>query len=310
MKPLSALLWVLALAGLILLFWGGPDYYSPRSYKTAWGLGHIVVFAIWCYLFIQHGRRLREMAFHHQSMWLLGAALLIGTLTEIIQTFFGRTLLLRDLIRDLEGVVFALAFLSPARKMLAQTKLRILQAVILGIILFESYPLAIAFADEIAARNQFPVLADFETALELSRTNGGKASRTDQICRHGKHSLKVVLTTDTYSGTGLKYLPGDWSGYEYLNFSIFNPEKDPLKIVCRLNDRQHVQSEQRYQDRFNRSFELVHGWNDIRIPLDEVANAPANRKMNMAKLQGLAVFTVQLAHPMVIYLDYIHLSKE
>jgi len=100
MKPLTALLWVLALAGLILLFWGGPDYYSARSYKAAWGLGHIVLFAIWCYLLIQHWPRLREMAFHHQSMWLLGAALLIGTLTEIIQTFFGRTLLLRDLIRD------------------------------------------------------------------------------------------------------------------------------------------------------------------------------------------------------------------
>jgi VanZ family protein len=310
MKPLTALLWVLALAGLILLFWGGPDYYSSRPYKAAWSLGHIVIFAIWCYLLIQHWPRLREMAFHHQSMWLLGAALLIGTLTEIIQTFFGRTLLLRDLMRDIEGVVFALVFLSPAPKMLAQTKLRILQTVILGIIIFESYPLAIAFADEIAARNQFPVLADFETRLELSRTDGEKASRTDQIFRHGKHSLKVMLTTDMYSGTGLKYFPGDWSGYEYLNFSIFNPENDSLKIICRVNDRQHALSEQRYQDRFNQSFELIQGWNDIRIPLDKIANAPANRKMNMRQIQGLTVFTVKLAQPMVIYLDYIHLSKE
>jgi hypothetical protein len=170
--------------------------------------------------------------------------------------------------------------------------------------------LAIAFADEIAARNQFPVLADFETRLELSRTDGEKASRTDQIFRRGKHSLKVMLTTDMYSGIGLKYFPGDWSGYEYLNFSIFNTGKDPLKIICRVNDRQHVQSEQRYQDRFNRSFELIQGWNDIRIPLDKIANAPANRTMNMHNMQGLTVFTVKLTQPMVIYLDYIHLSKE
>jgi len=307
--PVKAFLSVAALACFVMLFVGGPDYYSSRSFKTAWGLGHIFAFAIWSFILVCYWSKLREMEFYLQGLWLLGIALIIGVVTEFIQIFVGRTPLLTDLLRDLEGVAFVLAFLSPARKLISKIKLRSLQIVILGIIIFESYPLAIVLADEIVARNQFPVLADFETPFETSRTDSQSASRTDKISKNGKHSIAVTLTTDLYSGIGLKYFPGDWSDYAYLNFSVYNPENMPLRIICRVNDRAHVGAEQLYEDRFNRSFELHEGWNNIKISLGDIANAPKDRKMNMQKIQGFGIFAIQLPEPRVIYLDYIHLSR-
>lgn len=184
--PINAFLSVAALACFILLFVGGPDYYSSRSFKTAWGLGHIFAFAIWSYLFVCYWLKLREMEFYLQGVWLLGIALIIGVVTEFVQIFFERTPLLTDLLRDLEGVAFVLAFLSPARKLIPKMKLRSLQIVILGIIIFESYPLAILLADEIVTRNQFPVLAEFETPFETSRTSSENVLRTDKISKSGE----------------------------------------------------------------------------------------------------------------------------
>ena len=37
---------VLLVTGSALLFLGGPDYYSSRSFKYSWDIGHIVYFAL------------------------------------------------------------------------------------------------------------------------------------------------------------------------------------------------------------------------------------------------------------------------
>jgi hypothetical protein len=69
-------------------------------------------------------------------------------------------------------------------------------------------PLAVAITDEWIAKNQFPVLADFETPFEIYRWVGGTAFDIDNgISYHGGSSLKIQLNTSKYSGVALKYFP-------------------------------------------------------------------------------------------------------
>jgi hypothetical protein len=211
----------------LLFFFGGPDYYSTRSFKHFWDLGHIVFFAIFTYIILSLWQKLSNQTFWRQCAWIFGITLCLGV-------------------------------------------------------------------------------------IEIARWGGDAEFAADRnIAFHGKSSLKVQLNTSTYSGVGLKYFPRDWQGFRALEFSIYNLSSEPLKMTCRVHDRQHTRGPgpELYSDRFNRSFLLSKGWNPITIDLEEIAQAPKNRRMNMSQIQGISVFAVQLPQPRVIYLDYIRLSK-
>ena len=51
------------------------------------------------------------------------------------------------------------------------------------------------------------------------------------------------------------------------------------------------------------------GWNQIVIPLEQVENSPKTRKLDLRKVQKLAVFVYRLPQPRVIYIDDVRLAK-
>ena len=120
--------------------------------------------------------------------------------------------------------------------------------------------------------------------------------------------MKVALNTSLYSGVSLKYFPRNWRHYKYLQLSIFNPDDEPIKVTCRINDMRHTLGNQDYDDRFNQRFSLVKGWNLITVPLDQVASAPKGRKMDLDKVQELGIFATGLSQPKVLYIDYVMLT--
>ena len=155
---------------------------------------------------------------------------------------------------------------------------------------------------------EFPVLADFESRFEIDRWTGDADFSIDhETYYHGKASLKVDLNTSLNSGVGLKHFPRDWFNYRELQFSIFNPDSEPIKLTCRIHDRQHTKGLQLYADRFNRNFSMSSGWNLIRIQLDQIENAPHKRKIALDQIQGLGIFAVSLSKPRTIFLDYVRL---
>jgi hypothetical protein len=153
-------------------------------------------------------------------------------------------------------------------------------------------------------------LADFETPFEIERLSGGARFSIDhEIAIHGESSLKVLLTTEKYSGVGLKHFPRDWRGFDSLRFSLFNSSTGPFKIVCRVHDSFHYGEGGMYDDRFNMRFMLIQGWNNIIIPLENIAKAPTNRKMDLSHIQVFGIHVVRLPKPEIIYIDYIRLMK-
>ena len=164
--------------------------------------------------------------------------------------------------------------------------------------------------DMAQAKRQFPVLGDFETRLEANRWSSGVI--VEGIARHGTHSLKVDLGIDQtkkYHGTTLQRSFGDWQGYTTFAFSLFNPDDQPLTITVSIRDHEHFRRGGEYSDRFNRRFEMGPGWNDIAIPIADIQNAPAERKLELDDLSEVVIFTVDPPAPRQMYLDYVRLIE-
>lgn len=292
----------------ILFFVGGPHYYSSRSFKAFWNLGHIVYYALLPIVLFALTRN-QPKTLKAQISIIVTVTLLLGITVELCQAGFHRTPDAGDVFRNLIGALFGIAFILPGRKTMPERALRALQTITIVLVASQIYPLAAAVTDEYQEYSQFPLLADFENPFERQRWTGGAAMTIDDTLAHtGNHSLCVSLDTTLYSGVSLSYFPGDWAGYSQFQFSIHNPSPEPIEITCRIHDLAHTQGVQRYEDRYNHTFTITHGWNTITIDLQDVQNAPADRSMDMHHIRGIGLFTTQLPHPRPITIDTLKLN--
>lgn len=296
------LLLPIALICAVLLFVGGPEFDSLRSYRYGWGAGHLFSFALWTYLY---GLWRRERSFWPLVVEVLLLTIAVGGLTELLQSSIGREGTWQDLGNDIIGSLVGLLFLTSARQSLPFFMLRSIQVPVLILVAWSLLPTGKVIVDDLIARQQFPLLSGFETSLEASRWRGsGKRLVSTDVAFSGESSLQVNLNTQRYSGIGLKDFPRDWSNYRSVSLQVFNPETDPLQLHFRIHDHSHVN---RYSDRYNNSFKLQSGWNELLIALDDVLNAPKGRKFDLSRVAGMGVFVGKLERPRTIYLDEVRL---
>ncbi|MCP4932561.1 MAG: hypothetical protein GY912_11365 [Candidatus Marinimicrobia bacterium] len=215
------------------------------------------------------------------------------------------------MFNDFIGSLIVLTFFYPSRKNIPKIILRLLQFTAVFLVLLAISPLAKASIDEYFSMKKFPILSDFETPFEIGRwSDKEKLKINHDIVRNGKSSLRVQLSTTKYSETLLKYFPNDWRHFSTLQFSVFNTSLEPLKIHCKVFDMLHTAKDYNNDDnRFNGKFMLTHGWNDIKIRTDIIANAPVKRKMDLSNIRGFQIFVARLSQPIVIYIDDVRLVK-
>ncbi len=300
------------LLGFPFFFLGGPGYYSSRSFAAAWNLGHILFFALASWLlgrhFLARNPGLGPVSLFFRTFFVV---LLAGVCIEFLQMGIdGRFPDLLDVLRNQLGCLLGFAFFPPGDRTVSGVRLRLFQGVTVGLLLLAVWPLARALYDEHLAEDQFPLLSDFETPFERLRWKDVRQLRVVRSpVRHGTRSLRVQLSTATYSGTSLFYFPHDWRGYRWLRFSVHNPGREPLALHCRINDALHRKHNQRFEDRFHKRFLLHGGWNDLAVSLQEVENAPAGRTMDMQRIEGFGIFVVRQPEPLVLYIDNVYLDR-
>jgi hypothetical protein len=135
-------------------------------------LGHILFFSIFSHLILLKWPKNSETTFLRQSTSIILITICLGSLIELAQTASFRTSDLMDVVRDVIGCLIALAFYAPNRKTISKTCLTIFQTISVIMVSMAFLPLIAASIDETAARNQFPVLSDFETRFETGRWTG------------------------------------------------------------------------------------------------------------------------------------------
>ncbi|MFQ5543063.1 MAG: VanZ family protein [Nitrospiria bacterium] len=292
----------------ILFFIGGPKTNSSRSYQEAWNLGHVLFFFVGSNILLRKWKTLSQFSWKKQVLWIVGLTLFFGISIEWTQMKFNRTAGVDDVKKDLIGSLIALSFSPAGINVRPRGLLQTFKLVVLLWLSFEVLPFAKALTDEAYAWKQFPVLSNFETPLEMDRWWGNSRRTIDhEIVFEGTSSMKVHLNTAKYSGVQLGYFSGNWNQASFLHFSIYNPSQHPLKIECNLRDDVHAQNGSPYEDRFNTSLTLFQGWNHFNIPIEKIANAPKNRRMNLQKMKRLSLFAVKLPEGKTIYIDDVRL---
>jgi len=287
------------LAVLPLFFVSGPAWTSAPVYQAAWSQGHMLYFVL---LAVWAGSLVR---LHTPRRWLLLSLgiLALSLAIEGIQAQSGRTASAQDVLRNLIGTWLGLFWsLGPDKRVWAG------RAVATGLAVWQLSGFADQVLDHRYRLQQFPVLANFEHARDLAGWQG-TIERVRQPAAEGRYSLAVRLNTERYSGARLEHLPGDWHAYEQLRLSIFNPDEDLLKLTLRLNDEAHQRHGNRFDDRFNRRLTVAPGWNEVRIDRADVPTAPADREMDLTRMQRLGIFATRLPGKRTIYLDDVRLSN-
>lgn len=274
-------------------------------------LGHVPLFAVVAGMslwmldrkkWIHAGLRTYVLAF------AVSAALSLAT--EFVQDFMpNRSFQKMDIMSDIiGGGTFLMVAYQYRRELRGRTR-ALLNCITIASLLLVSLPALRATAEELRAAYDFPLIASFETGMEMVRwkTTNSHIERVTIHSTHGKHSLKVALSPGLYPGINMDYPPVNWHGYGSLSLDAFLEEGRPLELIVRINDLAHNGE---YNDRYNGSLTLRPGQNRIVISLAEVERAPVRRSMDMGRISSLCIFSYELKERRVIYIDNLRLERE
>ncbi len=293
-----------------LLFIGGPDYYASRITKLLWDLGHIPFMFFAGLVVVRLLSRLPLKSYGVFCGLYFFIVVIIAISTEYLQSKVGRVPSASDVLADLWGALLAWVYVgwNPPQRVFVWRYA--FSAVVLGFgVLVFIKPMMILY-DEMLAKTQFPLIAGFEVASELSRWSAGHdLVRTHTKATEGHYSLKVLLLPTGYSGASIGGFPADWQGFDVLEFDVWSPLSS-LAITMRLHDKLHVEGDQQYSDRFNRRYLLESGWNRIRVDLRDVLTSPKGRSFKLDEVEGFGLFSYNLGASETIYLDRVILRRK
>jgi hypothetical protein len=151
------------------------------------------------------------------------------------------------------------------------------------------------------------VLFDFESDAELDRFHWKcytLFSLSDKYVSHGDRSLKLELYPSDYPGLTPMGGETDWRGYKSLRFDIYNPEHKEINLTVRIDDREDYPD---YADRYNRSFNLKPGMNQLSIPINNLVTSGTHRNLDLGNIYRVFIFVVRPERKVVLYVDYMRL---
>lgn len=299
---------VLLVLAAPLFFVGGPDWVSSTLLKNLWNFGHVVFFAL-LLIVVQWFVPLTRW---RQWLGVTLLALLLGAVVEVVQHFVGRHASWGDLFNNLVGVWLGLfwgqhlgAAPYPNRVRWARALSLLLVGPALWLVLEAAWA-------ELSLRRAFPLVNSFESRAEWQQLVFNPAriglQPSTAVVSHGEQSLQVDLMEGRYSGLRLRVCYGVWQKFNAVAMDLFNPEADPLPVVLRLSDAIHDRGDNHYDDRFNRALLLQPGWNRLRFAIDDIANSPKQRSMQLDALCNLGIFAADLPRSRRFYLDNIRLE--
>lgn len=162
----------------------------------------------------------------------------------------------------------------------------------------------VEIADGGLRRYQFPVLASFETPLELRRwtPRGCQIRRIRNTERHG-YVLRVTAHEGiAYPGISSHKIPSDWTGYERLHFLAAS--EPPLVLTLRIDDEVGAT----YENRFQNSYLLDGDWHEFNVNLTQDLKTPRGRPLELRQITAVSFFIEQvMTGSVAFYLDEVRL---
>ncbi|WP_196140967.1 VanZ family protein [Aliikangiella sp. G2MR2-5] len=304
--------WIILVGILVLaslLFIGNPDYYDNRIIKEIWESGHFALFALLSIGLILF-TPLQSKNFLIRFIAITVFCLIAGLGTELAQLAFGRSFELKDIFNDFVGGYAGFCLMIPGDKT-RKTSSVVAIILVFMLSLIGIRDLIFAVVDETRLPKEYPLLAGFESELELGRWDSKHAtlSISDQHTTHGSGSLKINWVPGDYPDVTLNHFVHDWRDHKAIHFDLYLEGDESLDIVFKVYDRLHPSSGYKFSDRFNEEITLKPGINHLSFDLEEVKTRPKSREVDLANIIAFSVFTIDLKKPKTLYLDSVRLSQ-
>ncbi len=308
---------IFTILGLILivymvLFLDIPiDHY--RIIQELWNSGHIFLFILISFYLYKKVFNKYTFPLYLEILSISIISIIIGGLIEYIQSFTGRDSSYYDVALDTIGGLIGVLLFSNSVKKTNKIKRVFLHSSIVVLFIYLIYPMLIVAIDDIYQRIEFPAIISTNSSREVTRFDQQniKIEFVDSDLVNGKSDkiLKLLFNPGKYStavlGTGIQ----DWSKYNYLAFTIYNPELTSTTLNIRIHDDAHSLSGNQFYDRYNRKLTINSGWNEIKISLYDVKNSPTKRKMDMQKVDQIMLYKSNLTKTEILYLAGMRLSE-
>jgi hypothetical protein len=292
-----------------------------RLFRSLTNASHVVGFGLVAWLALRtsihlFGERLRPRLGHYGLA--LVAAMALGVALEAVQIGSSRDASVADLGRNALGAGAVLAWVlsfdasaRPGAWGLARAALP-LRALALALVTVGFVPLALDLWATLKRNAAFPTLASFDAAWEEAFVvvEGAELERVvaPEAWREGRRSGRVgrvVFREGAYPKLELAEPVADWSGYDRLALSVFNPSEADVELRVRVHDAAHDDT---YGDRFNDVARLPPGPSELTYALGEIAAGPQGRRMDLTAIAGVILFVAAPEAPVTLYLGDFRLE--
>lgn len=295
----------LILLGLCLLLLPGVERPHDRLADYLHDLLHAVLFAAIALLMAAIAPRRRGRL--ASAAAIVVACLVLASAMELLQPLLGRDRQLGDVLLGGAGSLIAVCWLEAGRRasrpatrvFLALAGTLILLAVLL--------PAWLIVGDRQDAREDFPVLASFESPAELGRWSANRCtvSRAARHATHGSFSLALEVVEDGgYPGVFLVDMPRDWRRFRQLCADLFLEREGPEDVWFRIDDRANPA----YPDRFQQVFRLLPGSNRVCLLRKDFGVASGGRPLDLANVTACGIFFDRGRVGDRLYIDHLVLS--
>ncbi len=292
-------------------------YFWDRTYDT----GHILVFGIGVMMTLT---MVRAFGLSQRLRWqYVGSCvftLILGLLVEVWQSFHERTAEWIDVYSDLVGILAFAAIYAMLDKRIVNPREGLLRrgtlALIAGAILFAGLlPFFQTVSLYVARYRLQPSLIDFEKPwyphfyyeqsadFEVVDPPDGwpdHAKRFDKVARI------TLLEKGKYPGLVYREPHWNWSRYESLEWDLLYEATVPREFVVRVHDFDHSREP---RDRFRAVVTINPGFQTLRFKLSDIQQTESGRELDLTRIAGLGIFTMNAKDKPVLYLGDLRLVK-
>jgi len=275
----------------LLFFLRFPNDLS-RSNKVLIDSAHLPTFLFLSFLLMDRYRRLFNKTIPVTT--LITCIVLVSLTTEGLQLFVGRTADWRDIAFNMAGLTSAIILFHPIINTRSDKIKRLLRKVLILILISPLFIYFIYQYDEYLVQHQLPQLADFNSPLSYSRVDGSAETAFETTKINNQQALKINFGTERYSDVDFRYLPSNWSEYNFVNIQLYNPGNRTFSIYFKIYDDRFSHYEATNNHVFYRKLELSPQLNNFRIAFDDI-NQTAD--IDFTHIKTLTFYSHRLSTP-------------
>ena len=310
---------VLALVGAVWLLGGLPKPADTLLWNTVYDAGHAPLFGFVALCILSLIRIvLPNMPAPKSYLFAFATTTALGAATELAQFFSVRDADAGDFIRNAAGAAVFLTFRAvlekrpDGRPIVISRGLRVGLSVLAGLLLLAVFvPVAMRVSEYRARDRSFPVLCEFESRWERTFVQPVSAGLEPVALpavfgeQAGRRCGRWTFYTRPWPGLALREPFPDWSEYRTLRFEVWSDLELPVRLTLRAEDRRHDPGS---DDRARVRVIVEPGWNEIRIDLNEIRDAPPSRPLDMDQIALVMLYAKSPEEPFTLWVDSIRLE--